>query len=91
MAYIRRGEAQEGRLGKETPDPAARILELARLPCRDKFFNPPCPLLPKTASPPKLRRVGQAISGPKNEDKTQGEVGGALKGLGFTSDMVYKF
>eukprot|EP00752_Nemacystus_decipiens_P008341 g7455.t1 len=32
-----------------------------------------------------------AISGAKNEDKTQGEVGGALKGLGFTSDMVYKF
>lgn len=33
----------------------------------------------------------QAVSGPKNEDKTQGEVAGILKNLGFTSDMVYKF
>ncbi|CAN0026473.1 unnamed protein product [Ectocarpus sp. 8 AP-2014] len=32
-----------------------------------------------------------AISGPKNEDKSQGEIGGVLKGLGYTSDMVYKF
>lgn len=35
--------------------------------------------------------IDQAISGPKNEDKSQGEVGGALKGMGYTSDMVYKF
>lgn len=33
----------------------------------------------------------QAISGPKNEDKSQGPVGGALKKLGYTEDMVYKF
>lgn len=32
-----------------------------------------------------------AISGPKNEDKSQGELTGVLKNLGYTSDMVYKF
>ncbi|CAM9866242.1 unnamed protein product [Hapterophycus canaliculatus] len=32
-----------------------------------------------------------AISGPKNEDKSQGEVNGVLKSLGYSADMVYKF
>ncbi|CAM9542702.1 unnamed protein product [Sphacelaria rigidula] len=32
-----------------------------------------------------------AVSGPKNEDKTQGEVGGILKDMGYTEEMVYKF
>ncbi|KAK9902007.1 hypothetical protein WJX75_001000 [Coccomyxa subellipsoidea] len=38
--------------------------------------------------PPPLMR---AISGDKAEDKSQGELTGILKSLGFTSDQVYKF
>jgi hypothetical protein len=30
-------------------------------------------------------------AGGKNEDKTQGELKGMLKDLGYTADMVYKF
>jgi len=37
--------------------------------------------------PPMLK----AVAGPKGENYTQGEVGGVLKELGFTQDMVYKF
>ena len=33
----------------------------------------------------------KAISGDKNEDKSQGEVSGVLAELGYTKDMVYKF
>jgi len=32
-----------------------------------------------------------AVAGPKAKDWSQGEVGGVLKDLGYTSDMVYKF
>ncbi|KXN70707.1 ferredoxin reductase-like protein [Conidiobolus coronatus NRRL 28638] len=31
------------------------------------------------------------LSGPKNPDKSQGELGGILKELGYTSENVYKF
>ncbi len=33
----------------------------------------------------------KAISGDKAEDKSQGELTGTLKSLGYTSDQVYKF
>jgi len=33
----------------------------------------------------------KAISGDKAKDYSQGEVGGALKELGFSSEQVYKF
>jgi cytochrome-b5 reductase len=33
----------------------------------------------------------EAISGPKAKDYTQGDVGGALKSLGFTASQIYKF
>ena len=33
----------------------------------------------------------KAISGDKAPDYTQGPVGGALKDLGYSEDMVYKF
>jgi cytochrome-b5 reductase len=33
----------------------------------------------------------KAISGPKAEDKSQGEIGGYLKEAGYTSDQVFKF
>jgi cytochrome-b5 reductase len=36
-------------------------------------------------------RMYESISGPKAKDFTQGEVGGALKELGYTKDQVYKF
>lgn len=33
----------------------------------------------------------KAISGDKAPDYSQGQVGGVLKDLGYTEDMVYKF
>ena len=33
----------------------------------------------------------KAISGDKAQDKSQGELSGLLKEMGYTSDMVYKF
>lgn len=33
----------------------------------------------------------RAISGDKAEDKSQGQLTGILKSLGYTSDQVYKF
>lgn len=33
----------------------------------------------------------QAISGDKAKDKSQGELSGVLKKMGYTSDQVYKF
>ena len=32
-----------------------------------------------------------AIAGPKGKNWTQGPVGGLLKDIGYTEDMVYKF
>jgi len=32
-----------------------------------------------------------AVSGPKGPNYTQGEVGGLLQQLGYTSEQVYKF
>jgi cytochrome-b5 reductase len=32
-----------------------------------------------------------AVSGDKAPDKSQGELAGVLKDMGYTSDMVYKF
>lgn len=37
--------------------------------------------------PPMLK----AVAGEKGKNYTQGEVGGVLKDLGYTTDMVYKF
>lgn len=33
----------------------------------------------------------KAICGMKAEDKTQGELSGTLKDMGYTKDMVFKF
>lgn len=49
---------------------------------------PPCPLACQVCGPPGMMA---AISGPKNPDYSQGEVGGVLKDLGYTSAMVFKF
>lgn len=52
----------------------------------------PNPNEPKTlvgvCGPDKMLEL---IAGAKNKDKSQGEVGGILKELGYTSENVYKF
>lgn len=42
----------------------------------------------QVCGPPPMMK---AISGDKAEDKSQGELSGHLKEMGYTSDMVYKF
>ena len=40
-----------------------------------------------TGGPPPMMN---AISGPKAQDYSQGEIGGALKNLGYTSEQIVK-
>eukprot|EP00127_Corallochytrium_limacisporum_P007151 Clim_evm24s243 gene=Clim_evmTU24s243 len=54
-----------------------------------KFLPPPSENnLIMVCGPPGMMK---AVSGDKNPDKSQGEVSGVLKTLGYTKDMVFKF
>eukprot|EP00397_Hematodinium_sp_SG-2012_P051788 GEMP01060900.1.p1 GENE.GEMP01060900.1~~GEMP01060900.1.p1 ORF type:complete len:178 (+),score=46.98 GEMP01060900.1:664-1197(+) len=61
--------------------------------------KPSVEILKKLLPPPKTnslimvcgrKPMSDAISGPKNEDYSQGEVGGYLKELGYTKEEVWK-
>jgi cytochrome-b5 reductase len=55
---------------------------------REKLAPPSADVLVLVCGPPGMV---SAISGPKAKDWTQGEVGGLLKELGYTAEMVFKF